>query len=106
MISSDQWIELPVGYNLDDHVGTDIQIAHPDIVFYDFYGAWNNPIPEDAEKYLSKFNICCNVEYHLQTSRRTVWHACPSGAQPRTDRLATDRRIRWRSPTHSVASPH
>lgn len=21
MISSDQWINLPVGYNLDDHVG-------------------------------------------------------------------------------------
>ncbi|KAF2651401.1 GMC oxidoreductase [Lophiostoma macrostomum CBS 122681] len=52
MISSDQWINLPVGYNLDDHVGTDIQIAHPDIVFYDFYAAWNSPIQADADSYL------------------------------------------------------
>ncbi|KAF2279725.1 FAD/NAD(P)-binding domain-containing protein [Westerdykella ornata] len=52
MISSDQWIKLPVGYNLNDHVGTDIQIAHPDVVFYDFYGAWDNPIPADVDSYL------------------------------------------------------
>ncbi|KAK4455359.1 cellobiose dehydrogenase [Podospora aff. communis PSN243] len=53
MISQDQWINLPVGYNLNDHVGTDIEISHPDVVFYDYYGAWNNPIAEDKEKYLS-----------------------------------------------------
>lgn len=35
---------------------TDIQIAHPDIVFYDFYGAWDNPIKSDTEAYLSKFS--------------------------------------------------
>ncbi|KAF2703824.1 GMC oxidoreductase [Pleomassaria siparia CBS 279.74] len=52
MISSDQWISLPVGNNLNDHVGTDIQIAHPDVVFYDFYGAWNNPIQSDKDLYL------------------------------------------------------
>lgn len=53
MISSDQWINLPVGYNLNDHVGTDIQISHPDIVFYDFYGAWGSPIQSDVDAYLS-----------------------------------------------------
>ncbi|KAH7121263.1 hypothetical protein B0J11DRAFT_616620 [Dendryphion nanum] len=52
LISSDQWINLPVGYNLNDHVGTDIQVAHPDVVFYDFYAAWDEPTPTDAEKYL------------------------------------------------------
>jgi cellobiose dehydrogenase (acceptor) len=34
------------------HEQTDIEIAHPDVVFYDYYGAWNNPIAEDKEKYL------------------------------------------------------
>ncbi|KAI1506028.1 cellobiose dehydrogenase [Biscogniauxia marginata] len=52
MISQDSWINLPVGYNLNDHVGTDIEIAHPDIVFYDFYGAWDEPILSDTEIYL------------------------------------------------------
>jgi cellobiose dehydrogenase (acceptor) len=54
MIASDQWIKLPVGYNLNDHVGTDIQIAHPDIVFYDFYAAWDAPIEDDKQKYLKE----------------------------------------------------
>ncbi|KAK0612791.1 cellobiose dehydrogenase [Bombardia bombarda] len=54
MIASDSWINLPVGYNLNDHVGTDIEIAHPDVVFYDYYGAWNKPIVNDTETYLTK----------------------------------------------------
>ncbi|KAK3944430.1 cellobiose dehydrogenase [Diplogelasinospora grovesii] len=53
MLSSDAWIDLPVGYNLNDHVGTDIEISHPDVVFYDYYGAWNKPIVSDTETYLS-----------------------------------------------------
>ncbi|KAK3303946.1 cellobiose dehydrogenase [Chaetomium strumarium] len=53
MISSDQWINLPVGYNLNDHVGTDIEIAHPDVVFYDYYGAWTKPVVSDTERYLA-----------------------------------------------------
>ncbi|KAL7627901.1 hypothetical protein AAE478_002096 [Parahypoxylon ruwenzoriense] len=52
MISQGSWINLPVGHNLIDHVGTDIEIAHPDVVFYDFYGAWSKPIINDTEKYL------------------------------------------------------
>ena len=35
-------------------VQTDIKVAHPDVVFYDFYGAWDNPIPEDKDLYLSE----------------------------------------------------
>ncbi|KAK4107520.1 GMC oxidoreductase [Canariomyces notabilis] len=53
MISSDQWINLPVGYNLNDHVGTDIEVEHPDVVFYDYYAAWTKPIVSDTEIYLS-----------------------------------------------------
>ncbi|KAI1878510.1 uncharacterized protein JN550_000692 [Neoarthrinium moseri] len=52
MISQDSWINLPVGYNLDDHVGTDVQVSHPNVVFYDFYGAYNNPVQSDAQAYL------------------------------------------------------
>ena len=54
MISSDQWINLPVGSNVNDHVGTDIQISHPNVVNYDFYGAWGNPVAADKDSYISK----------------------------------------------------
>ncbi|TLD13429.1 uncharacterized protein PgNI_03000 [Pyricularia grisea] len=53
MISESEWINLPVGYNLLDHVNTDTIIDHPDVVFYDFYEAWDHPIPSDEEKYLN-----------------------------------------------------
>lgn len=52
MISEDQWINLPVGYNLEDHTNTDTVIAHPDVVFYDFYEAYDDPIPADRDAYL------------------------------------------------------
>lgn len=52
MIDSNEWIDLPVGYNLVDHVNTDTIITHPDVVFYDFYAAWDNPIPADKNAYL------------------------------------------------------
>ncbi|KAI1343501.1 putative cellobiose dehydrogenase [Xylariaceae sp. FL0016] len=54
MISPESWINLPVGHNLNDHVGTDIEVAHPDVVFYDFYGAWDKPILNDTDVYLAK----------------------------------------------------
>jgi cellobiose dehydrogenase (acceptor) len=41
----------------DIFVKTDIQIAHPSIVFYDFYGAWNKPIASDVDAYLSNGHI-------------------------------------------------
>ncbi|KAF3022035.1 hypothetical protein E8E14_012745 [Neopestalotiopsis sp. 37M] len=54
MINSTQWIILPVGYNLDDHVNTDTVISHPDVVFYDFYEAWDDPPADDESLYLNK----------------------------------------------------
>ncbi|KAI0912248.1 cellobiose dehydrogenase [Ustulina deusta] len=54
MIGSDSWINLPVGYNLVDHVNTDTFITHPDVIFYDFYEAWTKPIASDQSAYLQK----------------------------------------------------
>jgi cellobiose dehydrogenase (acceptor) len=54
MIAERQWIKLPVGYNLEDHTNTDIVISHPDVVHYDFYEAWTDPIPSDKDAYLNK----------------------------------------------------
>jgi cellobiose dehydrogenase (acceptor) len=54
MINESQWINLPVGQNLNDHVNTDLVIKHPNISFYDFYAAWDTPIEADKQAYLSK----------------------------------------------------
>ncbi|KAK0708434.1 cellobiose dehydrogenase [Lasiosphaeris hirsuta] len=51
-IAKDQWINLPVGYNLIDHLNTDLIVAHPDVVFYDFYEAWTSPNTVDRDSYL------------------------------------------------------
>ncbi|OQO04051.1 hypothetical protein B0A48_10694 [Cryoendolithus antarcticus] len=53
MISSSQWLNLPVGYNLGDHTNTDTVIQDKDSVFYDFYAAYNNPIAADKNSYLN-----------------------------------------------------
>ncbi|RYO77912.1 hypothetical protein DL766_001885 [Monosporascus sp. MC13-8B] len=53
-ISESEWINLPVGYNLVDHTNTDLFITHPDIVFYDFYEAWDTPNGADKNMYLDK----------------------------------------------------
>ena len=52
MINSTQWINLPVGYNLDDHVNTDVVISHPNVTFYDYYAAYDTPIASDQTAYL------------------------------------------------------
>ncbi|KAI2464125.1 carbohydrate-binding module family 1 protein [Annulohypoxylon bovei var. microspora] len=52
MISNSSWIDLPVGYNLEDHTNTDTVITHPDVVFYDFYEAWDTPNTTDKDQYL------------------------------------------------------
>ncbi|KAK0615074.1 cellobiose dehydrogenase [Bombardia bombarda] len=51
-IAKDQWINLPVGYNLIDHLNTDLIVTHPDVVFYDFYEAWVTPNEGDKTAYL------------------------------------------------------
>ncbi|KAL0258597.1 hypothetical protein SLS55_006094 [Diplodia seriata] len=53
MIGDSEWINLPVGHNLDDHTNTDVQITHGNVSFYDFYGAWDSPITADTESYLN-----------------------------------------------------
>lgn len=54
MIGSNSWIDVPVGYNLDDHCNTDTVISHPNVTFYDFYAAFQTPIPSDEQAYLTK----------------------------------------------------
>jgi len=51
-IAKEQWINLPVGYNLIDHLNTDLIVDHPDVVFYDFYEAWTSPFVSDRDAYL------------------------------------------------------
>ncbi|KAL4892213.1 hypothetical protein BDV59DRAFT_193757 [Aspergillus ambiguus] len=53
MIEQSKWIELPVGENLVDHTNTDLVLTHSDVVFYDFYAAYNTPIESDAQNYLN-----------------------------------------------------
>ncbi|KAI5356580.1 putative glucose-methanol-choline oxidoreductase, cellobiose dehydrogenase, cytochrome [Septoria linicola] len=52
MVNSSDWINLPVGQNLDDHTSTDIVVTHPNITTYDFYGAYSAPIEADMNLYL------------------------------------------------------
>lgn len=33
---------------------TDTVITHPDVSFYDFYAAWDDPIASDETSYLTK----------------------------------------------------
>ncbi|KAH6663555.1 fungal cellulose binding domain-containing protein [Plectosphaerella plurivora] len=55
MISQDQWINLPVGYNLEDHTNTDVVVRHPSVQFYDFYLAYDGlaPYQSDIQAYVS-----------------------------------------------------
>jgi cellobiose dehydrogenase (acceptor) len=52
MAKSQAWINLPVGYNLDDHLNTDTVISHPNVSYYDWPAAWNTPNTTDAQNYL------------------------------------------------------
>ncbi|KAI3546703.1 fungal cellulose binding domain-containing protein [Colletotrichum abscissum] len=54
MISNASWINLPVGYNLEDHTNTDTVVTHPDVQFYDFYEAYTDPNVTDKNLYLQK----------------------------------------------------
>jgi cellobiose dehydrogenase (acceptor) len=54
MVDEADWINLPVGENLDDHANTEIVITHPNVEFYDFYEAYTDPIPSDSKKYLDE----------------------------------------------------
>lgn len=54
MINETEWINLPVGYNLDDHLNTDCVISHPNISYYDWVAAWDTPNITDRDNYLTK----------------------------------------------------
>jgi cellobiose dehydrogenase (acceptor) len=54
MINSSYWLNLPVGYNLDDHLNTDCVISHPNVTYYDWPAAWDTPIAADKTAYLTK----------------------------------------------------
>ncbi|KAF6794624.1 cellobiose dehydrogenase [Colletotrichum sojae] len=54
MISNSSWIDLPVGYNLEDHTNTDTVATHPSVEFYDFYEAYDDPNVTDKNAYLQK----------------------------------------------------
>ncbi|KFY02053.1 hypothetical protein O988_02378 [Pseudogymnoascus sp. VKM F-3808] len=55
MINETDWIILPVGNNLGDHLNTDTVIAHPNISasYYDWAGSWTAPVTADKTSYLS-----------------------------------------------------
>lgn len=53
MINQTEWINLPVGYNLNDHLNTDTVVSHPNVSYYDWPAAWLTPIPDDASNYLN-----------------------------------------------------
>ncbi|KAK1834107.1 cellobiose dehydrogenase [Podospora conica] len=53
-IAKEQWIDLPVGSNLIDHLNTDLIVDHPNVVFYDFYEAWTSPPTNDRDMYLKE----------------------------------------------------
>lgn len=52
MVNETEWINLPIGYNLAEQMNTDAIVTHPDVVFYDFYAAWTDPITADKDAYL------------------------------------------------------
>ncbi|KAJ0109222.1 cellobiose dehydrogenase [Diaporthe amygdali] len=54
MVGNQSWINLPVGYNLEDHTNTDTVVEHPNVTFYDFYEAFDTPIASDKDSYLNK----------------------------------------------------
>ena len=53
MISSDQWINLPVGMNAQDNPSINLVFTHPSIDAYENWAnVWANPRPADAAQYL------------------------------------------------------
>ncbi|TFK97716.1 cellobiose dehydrogenase [Pterulicium gracile] len=50
---SNQWINLPVGHNVQDNPSVNMVFTHPTIDAYDNWAPiWNNPRPKDRDQYL------------------------------------------------------
>ena len=72
MIDEKYWIELPVGYNLDDNPNVSVPksycsrvltfprafviVSDPKLEVYDYVSAYNTPIAADAAQYLGSSN--------------------------------------------------
>lgn len=54
MINSSYWINSPVGYNLDDHLNTDLVLSHPNVTYYDWPASWTSPITADKDLYFNQ----------------------------------------------------
>ncbi|GAB7364230.1 hypothetical protein MBLNU230_g4779t1 [Neophaeotheca triangularis] len=68
MVDESDWINLPVGYNLDDHTNTDMVITHPKVSFYDFYAAYDSPVEADMNSYLeSRTGILAQAAPNIAT---------------------------------------
>jgi cellobiose dehydrogenase (acceptor) len=66
---------------------TDIQVSHPDIVFYDFYAAYNSPVAADKDAYLSSPPLYTELKSRTNTvCREQNRHIDASCAQPGADR--------------------
>ncbi|KAF2477538.1 cellobiose dehydrogenase, partial [Lindgomyces ingoldianus] len=52
MPAKNDWINIRVGYNLDDSPAIYIAVTAPGVQTYDYESAYNNPILADAERYL------------------------------------------------------
>lgn len=47
------WINLPVGYNVQDNPSINLMFTHPSVDAYDNWAnIWSDPVPADAAQYL------------------------------------------------------
>ncbi|KAF2753880.1 cellobiose dehydrogenase [Pseudovirgaria hyperparasitica] len=94
------WIILPVGHNLNDHANTDIVIRHPDVSAYDFYAAYDHPIPADASAYLtSRTGILAQAAPNIGP---IFWHVIPGDSNTTARQLQYTARV---EPSLDVSNP-
>jgi hypothetical protein len=119
MINSTYWVNLPVGYNLLDHLNvsvparllssnitdqeqTDAQISHPSISYYDWVAAWDTPIAADASSYLSMSSEILSLFSQLIKTSQANGTSCSSSTGYRSYVLGGDHTSRWNNKTISM----
>ncbi|KAI5821417.1 hypothetical protein BZA77DRAFT_299507 [Pyronema omphalodes] len=71
MIASKEWIDLPVGYNLQDHPATYAVFRYPGITpAYNYSGAYETPPKVDADNYL----LHQSGPLASSNARISLWH--------------------------------
>ncbi|CCX06162.1 Similar to Cellobiose dehydrogenase; acc. no. Q01738 [Pyronema omphalodes CBS 100304] len=71
MITSTEWIDLPVGYNLQDHPATYAVFRYPGITpAYNYSGAYETPPKVDADNYL----LHRSGPLASSNARISLWH--------------------------------